>query len=100
MVDCTGLEIRRTVMQYRGFESLPLRQIKAPPRGAFALQRGASQLLGSRGIRKATAMPKVAAPWGENRNSANEVFHSMRFESDRLCTIRAERDRIPPSPPI
>ena len=26
MVDCTGLEIRRTVMQYRGFESHPLRQ--------------------------------------------------------------------------
>ncbi len=26
MVDCTGLEIRRTVMPYRGFESHPLRQ--------------------------------------------------------------------------
>ena len=30
MVDCTGLEIRRTVMQYRGFESHPLRQFSRP----------------------------------------------------------------------
>ena len=30
MVDCTGLEIRHTVLPYRGFESLPLRQRNDP----------------------------------------------------------------------
>ena len=43
MVECAGLEIRYTGLPYRGFESLPLRQLKGPRKRAFCLAgRGAS----------------------------------------------------------
>ena len=37
MVECAGLEIRYTVIPYRGFESLLLRQYKKPRTAGFFL---------------------------------------------------------------
>ncbi len=54
VVECAGLEIRCTGLPYRGFESHPFRQVFGRKKRANCFARG--------WIRKATAMPKAAAP--------------------------------------
>jgi hypothetical protein len=91
VVDCTGLEIRRTVMQYRGFESHPLRQFQSPAtRGFFVTERREPTAWFAVGFERCRRCRRP--PHRGVRTGIQKMKSFILCRSNRIVSARSARD--------